>query len=36
MVGDVRFAGERNGYDLDGLIVVKRLQHKAMKVFDVD
>ena len=36
MVGDVRLAGERDGNDLLRLIVVKRLQHGAMEVLDVD
>ena len=36
MVGDVRFAGERDGDDLDRLVVVERLQDEAMEVFDVD
>ena len=36
MVGNVRFAGERDGHDLLRLIVVKRLQHGAMEVLNVD
>jgi hypothetical protein len=36
MVGDVRFAGERDGHNLLRLVVVKRLQHELVEVFDVD
>jgi hypothetical protein len=35
MVGDVRFAGERDGHDLLRLVVVKRLKNETMEVFDV-
>ena len=31
MIGDVRFAGERDGDDLDGLVVVKRLEDEAWR-----
>lgn len=36
VIGDVGLARERNGNDLLRLIVVKRLQYRAMEVFDVD
>jgi len=35
MVGDVRLAGEGNGDDLDRLVVIERLKHEAVKIFDV-
>jgi hypothetical protein len=36
MVGDVRFAGKRNGNDLLGLVVVERLKHELVEIFDVN
>jgi hypothetical protein len=36
MIGDVRFSHERDGYDVDGLVVVERLKDETMEVFDVD
>ena len=36
VIGDVGLAGERNGNDLLRLIVIKRLQYRAMEVSDVD
>jgi hypothetical protein len=36
MVGDARFSCQRDGDDLDGLVVVERLEDKTMEVFDVD
>jgi hypothetical protein len=36
MVGDVGFAGQRDGNDLDCLVVVKRFEDGAVEVFDVD
>ena len=36
MIGDVRFACQRDGYDLDGLVVVERLEDEAVEIFDVD
>ena len=36
MIGDVGFAGERDGHDLLRLIVIERLEDEAMEVFDVD
>ena len=36
MVGDVRFARKRDGDDLRGLIVVKRLKNELVEIFDVD
>jgi hypothetical protein len=36
VVGDARFSCQRNGDDLDGLVVVKRLEDETMEVFDVD
>ena len=36
VIGDVRFSGERNGDDLLRLIVIKRLQHELVEVFNVD
>ena len=36
MVGDVRFAGERNGHDLLGLVVVERLKNELVEIFDID
>ena len=36
MVGDARFTGQRDGDDLDGLVVIKRLEDETMEVFDVD
>jgi hypothetical protein len=35
MVGDVRFAGERDGNDLLRLIVIERLKDETVKVFDI-
>jgi hypothetical protein len=35
MIGNVRFAGERDGNHLYGLVVVKRLEDDAMEVLDV-
>ena len=36
MVGDVRFAGERDGYNLLRLVVVERLKNELMEIFDID
>jgi hypothetical protein len=36
VVGDVRFAGERDRDDLLGLVVVERAENEAMELFDVD
>jgi len=36
MVGDARFARQRDGDDLDRLVVVERLEDETMEVFDVD
>ena len=36
VIGDVRFSGERNGHDLLGLVVIKRLKDETMEVFDVE
>jgi hypothetical protein len=36
MVGDVGLSAERNGDDLLRLIVVKRLKHEPVKIFDVE
>ena len=36
MVGDVRFAGERNAHDFLSLVVIKGLEDETMEVFDVD
>jgi len=36
MVGDIRFAGQRNGDDFLRLIVVKRLKNDTVKLFDVN
>ena len=35
MVGDVGLAGQRDGNDLLRLVVVERLEHELVKVFDV-
>jgi hypothetical protein len=35
MVRDVRFAGERDGDDLLGLVVVERLEDETVKGIDV-
>ena len=35
MVGDVRLAGERDGHDFHGLIVVERLQNELVEIVDV-
>lgn len=36
MVGDVRFADERNGHDLLGLVVVKRLKNELVEIVDIN
>ena len=36
VIGDVRFAGERDRHDLLGLVVVKRLKDETMELFDVE
>jgi hypothetical protein len=36
MVGDVRFADQRDRDDLLGLVVVERLKDELVKIFDVD
>jgi hypothetical protein len=36
MIGDARFAGQRDGNDLDRLVVVERLEDQTMKVFDAE
>ena len=35
MVGDARLAGQRDGDDLDGLVVVERFEDETVEVFDV-
>jgi hypothetical protein len=35
MIGDVGLAGKRDGDNFHGLVVVKRLKHEAVEVFDV-
>ena len=36
MVGDGRFSGQRDGDDLDRLVVVERLEDETVELFDVD
>ena len=36
MVGDIGFAGERDADNFHGLVVVQRLEHEAVKGFDVE
>jgi len=36
MIGDVRFACERNGNDLESLVVIQRFEDEGVEVFDVD
>ena len=36
MVGDIGFAGERDADNFHGLVVVKRLEDKAVKTFYVE
>jgi hypothetical protein len=36
MIGDVRFAGEWDGDNLLGLVVVERLEDETVEVIDVD
>jgi hypothetical protein len=36
VVGDARFAFERNGADFESLVVVERLQDQLVKLFDID
>jgi hypothetical protein len=36
VIGDVRLSGERDGNDLLRLVVVERLEHETVEVFDVD
>jgi hypothetical protein len=35
MIGDVRFADQRDGDDVDSLIVVERAKHEIMQRFDL-
>jgi hypothetical protein len=35
MIGDVGFAGERDGDDFHGLVVIEGLEDEPMEVFDV-
>jgi len=36
VIGDVGFAGERDGYDLLRLIVIERLEDELVEIFDTN
>jgi hypothetical protein len=36
MIGDARFSSERNGHDLQGLVVIERLKNELVEIFDID